>query len=301
MRFGELVLTEDSVHHTLFNRNPFHLMYIDHSIWVWLLFSASILAAFLKAPKASLSLLAATLLGGLIAGVLSPLGLIVVVTFLAITYYLKNKSSLPPVILSTVVIIGSLALFLHLVPGFSNPQVLQNVQAGPLSADFSMYLNLDKPLAFFALLLAFPALLGENRKINYRTILLISIPLFALLPIASLLGAIKPELSIPNWWWLFAFNNLLFTCVAEEALFRGFIQQKLTNKYGAYIGVVVASLLFGLAHFAGGPLLIVFASLAGLGYGLIFHTTGRLWAAVLVHFLFNFSHLIFYTYPILRG
>ena len=301
MRLVQLVLACDSVHHTLFNSNQFHLMYIDHSIWVWLLFSASILAAFLKAPKSSLSLLAATLFGGLIAGVLSPLGLILVVTFLAVTYYLKNKSSLPSVILSTVVIIGSLALFLHLVPGFCNPLVLQNVQAGALSADFSMYLNLDKPMAFFALLLAFPTLLGEKRKVNCRSVLLISISLFALLPIASLLGAIKPELSIPSWWWLFAFNNLLFTCVAEEALFRGFIQQKLTNKYGAYIGVVAASLLFGFAHFAGGPLFIVFASLAGLGYGLIFHTTGRLWAAVLVHFLFNFSHLLFYTYPILRG
>lgn len=276
-------------------------MHIDHFIWIWLLLGASILAAFLKAPKVSLSLLAATLLGSLVAGVLSPLGFAFVLIFLAGIYYLKGKPWLPPAIHSTVVVIGCLALFLHFVPGFNNPQVLQNVQSGPLSADFSMYLNLDKPLAFFALLLAFPALLGENRKVSYRAVLLISIPLFTLLPIAALLGAIKPELSIPNWWWLFAFNNLLFTCVAEEALFRGFIQQKLTNKYGVYIGVAVTSLLFGLAHFAGGPLLIVFASLAGLGYGLIFHTTGRLWAAVLVHFLFNFSHLLFYTYPILRG
>ncbi|MFM2590481.1 lysostaphin resistance A-like protein [Vibrio sp. TBV020] len=276
-------------------------MHIDHTIWVWFLLGTSILAAFLKMPKVSLSLLAVTLLGGLIASVVSPIGLIFVVTFLAAAYYLKDKPWLPPTIYSAFVIIGCLALFLHWIPGFNNPHVLQNVQAGPFSANFNMYLNLDKPIAFFALLVAFPALLGVKRNTNYRAILSISLPLFALLPVASLLGAIKPEFSIPNWWWLFALNNLLFTCVAEEALFRGFIQQKLTNKYGAYIGVVVASLLFGLAHFAGGPLLIVFASLAGLGYGLIFHMTGRLWAAVLVHFLFNFSHLLFYTYPILRG
>ena len=93
----------------------------------------------------------------------------------------------------------------------------------------------------------------------------------------------------------------MFTCVAEEALFRGFIQQNLTDKFGLYIALVTTSLLFGAAHFSGGPLLIVFATLAGLGYGLVFHLTGRLWAAVLIHFLFNFSHLVFYTYPILRG
>ena len=177
----------------------------------------------------------------------------------------------------------------------------EKLQAGPLSADFNMYLNLDKPLAFFALLYIFPHLLGKPQQPNYRMILVVCTLLFSLLPIASVLGAIKPEFTIPSWWWLFAFNNLMFTCVAEEALFRGFIQQKLTKKFGLYVVLFITSLLFGVAHFAGGPLLIVFATLAGLGYGLVFHLTGKLWAAVLVHFLFNFSHLVFYTYPILRG
>ncbi|HGF7235830.1 TPA: CPBP family intramembrane glutamate endopeptidase, partial [Vibrio cholerae] len=30
-----------------------------------------------------------------------------------------------------------------------------------------------------------------------------------------------------------------------------------------------------------------------------FHFTGRLWASVGVHFLFNFAHLLFFTYPML--
>ncbi|GAM71575.1 CAAX amino terminal protease family [Vibrio sp. JCM 19236] len=95
-------------------------------------------------------------------------------------------------------------------------------------------------------------------------------------------------------------NNFLLTCVAEEAFFRGFLQQVLCKKYGWHLGVAIASLLFGLAHMGGGLLLVVFASLAGLGYGLIFHFSSRLWVAVLFHFLFNFTHLLFFTYPMMK-
>ncbi|MGL6500415.1 hypothetical protein ACSZOJ_19370 [Aeromonas dhakensis] len=51
---------------------------------------------------------------------------------------------------------------LHLIPGFTNLKVLDQVQAGPASVPFNMYLNLDKPLVFFGLLLAWPALLGPG-------------------------------------------------------------------------------------------------------------------------------------------
>ena len=264
-------------------------MQIDTQIWVWLILAISITAAFLKVNKASSILLAIVLLSALYCGFPS-VGFILVSTFFTALYYLRNITWIPSTALSAFAVICCVALFLHLVPGFNNPQVLEKVQAGPLSADFNMYMNLDKPLAFFALLCIFPGLLGRPRQPNYRGLLIVCTLLFALLPIASLLGAIKPELTLPSWWWLFAFNNLMFTCVAEEALFRGFIQQKLTDKLGLYIALVTPSLLFGAAHFAG-KLLIIFP-LAGLGYGLVFHP-GRLWAAVLIHFPFNFSHLVF--------
>ncbi len=199
----------------------------------------------------------------------------------------------------SVVIIWCVMLFVHLIPGFNNLQVLDKVTAGPLSAPFSMYLNLDKPLALFALFLAYPFLLGSEAKGRVKPALLVMIPLLSLLPIAAMLGALKPEFSLPSWWWLFALNNLILTCAAEEALFRGFVQQSLSRRFDWRLGLVIASILFGLAHFAGGPLLIAFATLAGLGYGLVFHFTGRLWCAVLAHFLFNFCHLVFFTYPIL--
>ncbi|MGY3942246.1 CPBP family intramembrane glutamic endopeptidase [Aeromonas tecta] len=197
-----------------------------------------------------------------------------------------------------LVLLWAIALTLHLVPGFDNPKVLDQVLAGPASVPFNLYLNLDKPLLFFGLLLAWPALLGEGGPIRWRPLALLTLPLAALLLVAWQLGALRPELGLPHWWWLFALNNLLFTCVAEEALFRGFIQQAIVKRSQVWLGILAASLLFGAAHLAGGPLLVLFATLAGACYGLAFQLSGRLSVAILLHFLFNFAHLAFFTYPL---
>lgn len=62
-------------------------------------------------------------------------------------------------------------------------------------------------------------------------------------------------------------------------------------------GAIAASLLFGLAHFAGGPALVGFASILGLACGLGYYATRRLWVPVAMHFGFNLTHLFLFTYP----
>lgn len=52
-------------------------------------------------------------------------------------------------------------------------------------------------------------------------------------------------------------TNLFFTCVSEEALFRGIIQRHLErslNRFrnGAWLALGAAAVCFGLAHFGGG-------------------------------------------------
>ncbi|WP_010453285.1 CPBP family intramembrane glutamic endopeptidase [Vibrio rotiferianus] len=279
-------------------------MILDSAIWLWLPLILAIGAVFFRQKVVALVLLGLTLLSAQFIGRIELTAFVSTLAVLGVAYRLpmlaSNQKTKPVYYLGwSVVIIWCVMLFVHLIPGFNNLQVLNKVTAGPLSAPFSMYLNLDKPLALFALFLAYPFLLGSEAKGRVKPALLVMIPLLSLLPIAAMLGALKPEMSLPSWWWLFALNNLILTCVAEEALFRGFVQQSLSRRFDWRLGLVIASILFGLAHFAGGPLLIVFATLAGLGYGLVFHFTGRLWCAVLVHFLFNFCHLVFFTYPIL--
>lgn len=279
-------------------------MNLDSAIWLWGPLILAIGAVFFRQKAVALVLLGLTLLSALFIGRIELIAFASTLVVLGVAYRLpmlaSNQKTKPVYYLGwSVVIIWCVMLFVHVIPGFNNLQVLDKVTAGPLSAPFSMYLNLDKPLALFALFLAYPFLLGGEAKGRVKPALLVMILLLSLLPIAAMLGALKPELSLPSWWWLFALNNLILTCVAEEALFRGFVQQSFSRRFDWRLGLVIASILFGLAHFAGGPLLIVFATLAGLGYGLVFHFTGRLWCAVLAHFLFNFCHLVFFTYPIL--
>ncbi len=279
-------------------------MNLDSAIWLWGPLILAIGAVFFRQKVVALVLLGLTLLSALFIGRIELTAFVSTLVVLGVAYRLpmlaSNQKTKPVYYLGwSVMIIWCVMLFVHVIPGFNNLQVLNKVTAGPLSAPFSMYLNLVMPLALFALFLAYPFLLGSEAKGRVKPALLMMIPLLSLLPIAAMLGALKPELSLPSWWWLFALNNLILTCVAEEALFRGFVQQSLSRRFDWRLGLVIASILFGLAHFAGGPLLIVFATLAGLGYGLVFHFTGRLWCAVLAHFLFNFCHLVFFTYPIL--
>jgi len=191
------------------------------------------------------------------------------------------------------------ALALHLLPGFQNLAIASGVKAGPESAPFSFCYNFDKALIPFVLLGALPTLLKRqaappaNRL--WWLVLLLSIPL--LLLAATLAGGLRVESHHPAWLGSFMLANLFFVSLAEETLFRGWLQQRLSQRLGNLWGLAIAAVLFGLAHFAGGALLVCFAMLAGVIYGLAWLWSGRVWISTLFHFAFNLMHLLFFTYP----
>ncbi|MDX7897643.1 CPBP family intramembrane glutamic endopeptidase [Aeromonas media] len=265
---------------------------------IWLALGLAVLLCLARQQRSGLILLGVALLTALWLERLGPVAALVSLAGLLLAWRTPGLPQPWRGVALTLVLLWALALTLHLVPGFDNLKVLDRVQAGPASVPFTLYLNLDKPLIFFGLLLAWPALLGPGGAIRWRPLALLILPLAALLIAAWQLGALKPEVGLPHWWWLFAFNNLLFTCVAEEALFRGLIQQGVASRSKPWLGLLIASLLFGAAHLAGGPLLVLFAALAGACYGLAFLLSGRLSVAILLHFLFNFAHLALFTYPL---
>jgi len=100
--------------------------------------------------------------------------------------------------------------------------------------------------------------------------------------------------------------NLAFTCMAEEALFRGFIHARLADalagrSYGPWVAWVTAAALFGAAHAAGDAAYVALATLAGLGYGWVYRRTRRVEASILAHFALNLVHFLGFTYPMLAS
>ncbi|MGH7821534.1 MAG: lysostaphin resistance A-like protein [Candidatus Binatia bacterium] len=75
--------------------------------------------------------------------------------------------------------------------------------------------------------------------------------------------------------------------LSEEIFFRGVLQ--------AEIGIVAASLLFGLLH----PLnlsYVIWAASVGFGFGLIYRMTGSLVPSILCHAAYNFAALLYLRY-----
>lgn len=264
---------------------------------IWLLLACCVASLFINARYWPY-LLSVTLVSAYLLERLTLVAALFVLVGLGVAALAQKLSGKWLVTVHCAVLVWAIALVLHLVPGFYNLHILDKVATGPDSIPFTMYLNLDKPMIIFGLLLLVPTMLGQPQNITPIKIAAL-VTLFILLPaMANVLALVRPEFSLPEWLWVFMLNNLLFTCVAEEVLFRGYIQRLLTQRFNHWVGIGVASVLFGLAHFAGGPLFILVAGCAGVLYGLAYYWSGRLSIAIGIHFGFNFIHLTLFTYPL---
>jgi membrane protease YdiL (CAAX protease family) len=214
-------------------------------------------------------------------------------------------------LLLAAVIALSLALALHLVPGFANPLLVDKLQVSAAAAPVSLYLNLDKTAVGILLCATFAAPARDGA--SWRAVAA-AWPVIAATPIVVLLagygaGVIAID---PKWfagWFhlapLFLLLNLFTTCLAEEAFFRALVQGRLAaalshRPHGARTALFAAAVLFGLAHAHGGPALVVLATFAGIGYGAAYQRSGRIEAAILAHFALNAAHFLMFTYPALR-
>jgi membrane protease YdiL (CAAX protease family) len=102
----------------------------------------------------------------------------------------------------------------------------------------------------------------------------------------------------PGFVGLF-FVGLLLAALAEEILFRGFLQHGLTRRIGGRRAVLIGSLLFAAAHI---PALVVQrqldpTTLVGLfGFGVLMcrirATTGSIWLPTGIHTLSNFVIIV---------
>jgi membrane protease YdiL (CAAX protease family) len=209
--------------------------------------------------------------------------------------------------LTVLAAVLALALSLHLLPGFHPAWLVRDAHLTPDAAPFALALGFDKAAAGLLLLAAFSPRATTWRQFASQgpTIAVAAVSTaVASIGIALAAGYVRFAPKWPDAAPAFLLANLFFTCVAEEAFFRGLIQERLmrlaeTRRQPAWnwIAVVVSTLLFGLAHAGGGPVFLAAATIAGLGYALVYARTRTIEGAILVHFAVNAVHFIGFTYP----
>lgn len=78
----------------------------------------------------------------------------------------------------------------------------------------------------------------------------------------------------------------------EELFFRGWLQGALASKFGVILGILLASGIFGFAHYLS-PTYAIYAGLTGLYLGAIFYVSGNLYIVMGIHALYDFVALIY--------
>jgi len=203
-----------------------------------------------------------------------------------------------------VAVLVGVALALHLIPGFEPWVVARDTRLTPDSASMTLRANFDKGAAGLLLL----AHLSQRPANSEWPAVVRTGFVYGIATSAVAIGLVVAHGAVqfdPKWTSLALYwmpINLFLTCVFEEVLFRGVIQKSVADVLRGrpawkWAPLTVASVLFGLAHAGGGGLLILAASLAGVGYGLAYTRTGRLESAVLAHFVLNATHFFAFTYP----
>jgi membrane protease YdiL (CAAX protease family) len=79
--------------------------------------------------------------------------------------------------------------------------------------------------------------------------------------------------------------------IGEELLFRGLIQTWLSQRVPNPVSILVASVLFGLVHFATSTYAMV-AGVMGLYLGVLFVLQGNLFAPIVTHALYDLVALL---------
>lgn len=301
------------------------MMLSGSSIVLFAMLTFSILAAFVKVSISLRSVVVpvwsllwgVSLLIGLGIGVVESIGLVAILAYFSLTYFTKTGSSTTGAsaeryaLLLMVVILFSLMLALHWVPGISRQPVFVDVLLGSTSAQpFSLYANFDKAMVGVALVAFYWS--GRDEPSDAQTLLRARRPLSWFILLMTIVGinlfgfvlGLELDIKFDERVLMFYWFNLVFTCVAEEAFFRLLIQGQLTKLFehfgwGASVAVTLTALLFTLAHLGGieqveqGIMIL----LAGFSYALFYQMTKSLPLVILLHFAVNAVHVTCLTYP----
>ena len=94
----------------------------------------------------------------------------------------------------------------------------------------------------------------------------------------------------------------LTTALVEEIIFRGFIQGLVMTRMKFLPGLIVSLIIFGLSHLNNNVKdynfpnwwYVLFATIAGIGYGYVYHKRKSIVASAALHALVDFTWVIFF-------
>ena len=277
-------------------------------VWVWLPPQAAARTLWSRFGVSGIWL-ALAIAHAYATGIVSVVGIVAIAVFGLLCYPCSRETSRPlNILLTLAAIVFSLALMAHVVPGFSNTLIVRDAVLTPGAVPYTLYMNFDKGQIGVFLLAFGPPLIASRPE--WMAMLRTALPgvvalIVVLMACALLIGQVRLEPKWPDFLSVWLWSNLLFTCAAEEALFRGVIQRQLQGPESSGMsshavgGLILAAIIFGAAHYAGGVWSVVLATIAGIGYGWVFWRTNRIEASILTHFLVNTAHILGFTYPAL--
>lgn len=196
---------------------------------------------------------------------------------------------------------------LHRVPGFFNPVLAEGIVFSSGAPALTLRLNYDTAVAGIVLMGLFcrPIRSAQEWLAMLRRVWpLLPATLAVVLGLGLALGQVRPDLKWTPYSAAFLATNLLFTCVTEEAFFRGLLLDRMAAamrrwRGGAVVALALSAVLFGLAHARGGAPLVLLATVAGLFYGWAYLRSRHVEGAILTHFALNAVHFLAFTYPAL--
>ena len=276
------------------------MLYIPH-----ICFIISVASCWFS-KKAGLLFYAGAVISGLCIGALHPLVLLTIPVLYGSLYVIQEKRNKALTALMHVCFtVLSFLLFFHFVPGINNFKIFDAVFVGQHCTPFTMYLNMENGIIAF--LLMYMIVPTSRTRVEWKQVL-VSTGIYGSLCVACLMAAVhfsgfvtfNPKFPPQAFWFLM--NNLMLVCIVQEAFFRGYIQNNLTDfcerhRIPKMVALIVASVIFGLRHYQSGVLMIIFLTIAGLFYGAAYMRNNRIEAAILVHFAFNAVHFFFFSYP----
>lgn len=206
-----------------------------------------------------------------------------------------------------IFVIGQL-LMSGYIPGIQSWRIIDSEVIGNNTVHYSLLLHLDK--AFIAICLGVFGIapLRSKRHFKYVLIRMMPVSLMTLIMLSSLgiaLEIVDVDFKVPDLWLIWAIVNLLTICTSDELLHRFFVLNGIlkvlgSGKVSKIIALLFSAVICCITH--PGPASYMFmVFFGGILLGIVYLQTRRVEASIMLHFMINIIHFLFFSYPLLQN